>query len=346
MNVSASEATRRARARQDGRAVRDEDMPGDLNDFDARLYKEARFPLTACDMRTVQVNISLICNQSCNHCHLGCSPSRTEQMDWETMLQVCSLASPSWTRLVDITGGEPSLHPLLPQFIETLRERGLRVQVRTNFTALLEKSARSLPEFFRDHEVQLVGSMPCYMQENVDAQRGPGTYERSIESIRRLNALGYGRSDRLQLNLVYNPAGPVLPPEQAQLEADYRRELRKSAGVEFTNLLTIANMPIGRFQAELDRRGCTEQYGQLLRESFNRQTLDALMCRHQISIRWDGTLFDCDFNVALDCPVDHGAPKHLLSFDMRRLVKRRVVTGEHCFGCTAGSGSSCGGTLV
>ena len=280
------------------------------------------------------------------HCHLDCSPDRTEQMGWETMEGVCAAAIGSGVELVDITGGEPSLHPRLRRFIEILKADGLRVQVRTNLTGLLENGDQSLAEFFRDHGVLLVGSMPCYLQENVNAQRGGGVYEQSVRSIRRLNALGYGVDDGLQLNLVYNPAGAELPPDQTELEADYRQELRAGFGLEFTNLLTIANMPIGRFRADLDRQGRAEQYARLLRDSFAPQTLDSLMCRHQVAMRWDGTLFDCDFNLALNCPVGHDTPNQLDSFDAPRLLTRRVVTGEHCFGCTAGSGSSCAGALL
>lgn len=317
-----------------------------MNTFDTRLSDESSFPLTACDLRTVQVNVGLMCNQCCTHCHLACSPSRTEMMDWATMKAACEVAVAARAQTVDITGGEPPLHPNLARFVVRLRQAGLGVQVRTNFTGLLEPGAESLGGLFRDHHVRVVGSMPCYLRENVDAQRGEGTYDRSIESIRHLNELGYGRDPQLPLDLVYNPAGADLPGDQAELEADYHRELHARYGIEFTNLLTIANMPIGRFRAELERQGRTERYIRLLRHSFNHQTLGELMCRHQICIRWDGVLFDCDFNVALGLRVDHGAPDTVGDFDRVRLAARQIVTGEHCFGCTAGSGSSCGGALL
>ena len=317
-----------------------------MNTFDTRLRDESSFPLTARDLRTVQVNVGLMCNQCCTHCHLACSPNRTERMDWATMQAACEVAVAARARTVDITGGEPPLHPNLARFVVMLREAGLGVQVRTNLTGLLEPGARALSELLADHRVRLVGSLPCYLQEDVDAQRGQGTYERSIESIRRLNVLGYGRYPQLPLDLVYNPAGADLPGDQAELEADYRHELRERFGIAFTNLLTIANMPIGRFRAELDRQGRTERYDSLLRHSFNRQTLERLMCRHQVCLRWDGVLFDCDFNVALGLRVDHGAPDNVRDFDPARLAGRQIVTGDHCFGCTAGSGSSCGGALL
>ena len=203
-----------------------------------------------------------------------------------------------------------------------------------------------IPEFLRQHQVRLVASMPCYLEENVRAQRGMGTYERSVTVIKTLNGLGYGSDPELPLNLVYNPGGPFLPPPQSALEQDYRRELDERFGIRFTRLLTITNMPLGRFRKQLDRQGQQENYRRLLRNAFNPQTLSGLMCRHQLSVGWDGTLYDCDFNLTLGLPVNHGAPDHIRSFKRDDLWMRRVVTGEHCFGCTAGSGSSCGGALA
>ncbi len=305
-----------------------------------------RFPLIACDLRTVQVNIGLMCNQSCRHCHLSCSPARAEIMAPETMATVCEILQPCGAELVDVTGGEPCLHPHIRQFIEALASRDVCVQLRTNFTGLLVEGNESLPEFLRDHDVQLVGSLPCYLPCNVDAQRGLGVHRASIEAIRRLNELGYGHDPARRLDLVYNPVGADLPPDQGELEAEYRTALRERHGVSFTHLLTIANMPIGRFGAELGRQGRHDQYARLLREAFNPDTLPGLMCRHQMSIRWDGRLFDCDFNLALGWSVNHGASDWLGQFEAKSLSKRRVVTGEHCFGCTAGMGSSCGGALI
>ena len=317
-----------------------------MNGFDEQLLRAGCLPLTASDVRIVQVNVGLMCNQKCSHCHLACSPDRAERMDWPTMEAVRDASVQCGATLVDITGGEPSLHPLLRRFIQVLGEAHLPVQVRTNFTGLLADGNESLPQFLRDHDVRLVGSMPCYLRENVDAQRGGGVYDRCARAIRLLNELGYGHQGGLQLNMVYNPAGPDLPPDQAELEEEYRRELRQRFDIEFTSLLTIANVPIGRFGAELGRLGQAGQYAHLLRESFNPLTLDGLMCRHQVSVRWDGTLFDCDFNMALGCPMNHGGPSHLYDLTPRGLLARSVVTGDHCFACTAGSGSSCGGSLV
>lgn len=317
-----------------------------MNEFDQRLNELGNEGLFAESIRAVQVNVGLRCNQSCLHCHLRCAPTRTEVMDRPTMDHVVETIDRIGPDFVDVTGGAPELNPSFRWFVAALTERGHRVQVRTNLTVLHEPGLGTMPGFFREHEVQLVASMPCYLEENVRAQRGAGAYEKSLEAMRRLNALGYGRDPGLPLNLVYNPGGPFLPPDQSNLEQDYRRELGGRFDVEFTHLLTIANMPIGRFLDDLRRKGREQDYIQLLRQSFNPATVDGLMCRHQISVGWDGTLYDCDFNLSLGFPVNHGAPAHLDQFDKPALVERRIVTGSHCFGCTAGSGSSCRGALV
>jgi radical SAM/Cys-rich protein len=298
------------------------------------------------EINTLQVNLGLLCNLQCGHCHLEASPGRTESMQWPVMELVRKAAAELGCRLVDVTGGAPELNPFFRRFIGAIRGEGIPVQVRTNLTVLAEPGMEGIPEFLRDHRVQLVGSMPCYLEENVRAQRGIGAYEKSIESIQRLNALGYGSDPALPLNLVYNPGGPFLPPSQSALEGDYRRELGQRFGIRFNRLLTLANMPLGRFRAELGRRNMEKDYFRLLRQSFNAETVQGLMCRHQISVGWDGTLYDCDFNLALGLPVDHGAPDHIRDFEAKALALRRIVTGEHCFGCTAGSGSSCEGALV
>lgn len=226
------------------------------------------------------------------------------------------------------------------------RAQGHPVQVRTNLTVFFEPGQGDLPDFYRDHRAALVASLPCYLEENVEAQRGPGAYGKAVEAIARLNALGYGADPALDLNLVYNPGGPFLPPDQVALEADYKRELHRRFGVAFNHLHTITNMPIGRFLDDLARARRADAYRQLLEASFNPRTLDGLMCRHQVCVGWDGTLYDCDFNLALGLPTGHGAPTHVADFDLQAIARRRIVTGEHCFGCTAGCGSSCGGALV
>jgi radical SAM/Cys-rich protein len=317
-----------------------------MNDFERRIADISGGGLYANDIDIIQVNLGLRCNQECTHCHLNSSPRRTEMMKWSTMELILDAAKKVKCQLVDLTGGSPELHPDFRRFVETMRVENLPVQVRTNLTVLLEPDMEDMPQFFRDQEVQLVASMPCYLEENVRSQRGEGVYEKSVTAIRRLNALGYGSEDHLPLKLVYNPGGPFLPPNQEGLESDYRRELGEHFGITFSRLLTITNMPIGRFQIYLRKQGQDEEYLQLLKKSYNPQTLDGLMCRHQISIGWNGTLYDCDFNLALGISVNHGAPNHIEHFELSDLVTRRIVTGIHCFGCTAGCGSSCGGALV
>ncbi len=317
-----------------------------MNDFEKRVKAVAGDALCSLDVEILQVNLGLKCNQECHHCHLEASSQRQEMMDWRTMEWVLEAAREARCQLVDLTGGAPELNPHFRRFSRTLRERSYPVQVRTNLTALLEPGFEDLADFFRDHQIQLVASMPCYLEENVRAPRGKGVYAKSIAALQRLNALGYGRQSDLPLNLVYNPGGPFLPPSQGGLEDDYRRELRERFGIFFTRLLTITNMPLGRFQKELRRHQQEQQYLQLLRTSFNPQTIPGLMCRHQLSVGWDGTLYDCDFNLALGLPVNHGAPDNIRSFRAPDLRSRRIVTGEHCFACTAGSGSSCRGALV
>jgi radical SAM/Cys-rich protein len=317
-----------------------------VNRFEEMVASASCPGLCGQDIETVQVNVGLRCNQSCAHCHLGASPDRTEMMAWHTMERIVVIAGEVRCQKVDITGGAPEMHRDLRRFIEALTSKSLPVQVRTNLTAICEPGNETYPAFFRDHKVQLVGSMPCYLEENVTAQRGPGVYQKSIECIRKLNEFGYGLDPELALNLVYNPGGPFLPPAQDQLEADYKRELGDRFGIEFTHLLTITNMPIGRFLTRLRQANQDMEYRQLLEASFNPDTIDALMCRHQVSIGWDGTLYDCDFNLALGMPVNHGAPDQIENFEESAIEKRRIVTAEHCFGCTAGAGSSCGGALA
>jgi len=317
-----------------------------MNDFERRIEATAGGRLQALGIETLQVNVGFLCNQQCLHCHLDASPRRTEMMEWPTMEMILQAARQAGRPLIDITGGAPELNPHLRAFLEALCQDHHRVQVRTNLTALLEAEGGIFPAFFRAHRIQLVASLPCYTEEKVRGQRGIGVYEKSIEALRRLNGLGYGVDPSLPLNLVYNPEGAFLPPEQPALEADYRRELDERFGIRFSHLLTLTNMPIGRFRTELRRQNREREYLELLRSSFNEQTIDRLMCRHQICVAWDGRLFDCDFNLALRQTVNHGAPDHIRNFDIQALSRRRIVTGLHCFACTAGHGSSCEGSLL
>jgi len=317
-----------------------------MNEFETRIQKDCGLDLYASEIQKIQVNLGLKCNQSCRHCHLDCGPGREEMMDWETMTAVLKIVHKVQPEMVDITGGAPEIHPLIRKFVEELSRDGYNVQVRTNLTALLEPGMEDMPEFFRDHKVHIVASMPCYLEENVNAQRGNGVYGKSIQMLQKLNSLGYGMHPEFPLYLVYNPGGPFLPPDQAQLEGDYKRELFNRFGIHFTHLYTITNMPIGRFWEGLKQEKKNDEYMQLLLGGFNCQTVGELMCRHQICVAWDGTLYDCDFNIALGLPLRKELPKNIKDFTLEPLSNRKIVTGRHCFGCTAGFGSSCGGALA
>jgi radical SAM/Cys-rich protein len=317
-----------------------------MNNFDQAVREVLGAGLESAMVQTIQVNLGLVCNLSCRHCHVEASPHRNESMTWETMQSLLRLTEALPEARVDLTGGAPELNPNFRPLLDALIEQGHQVQVRTNLTVFFEAGQGDTPEFLADRGVHLVASLPCYLDDNVDKQRGGGVYKRSVAALRRLNSLGYGRQPRLPLNLVYNPGGAFLPPDQATLEDAYRRELRERFDVEFTRLLTITNMPMGRFLSDLQRDGQDEDYKHLLEDSFNQSTIDGLMCRHQICIAWDGTLSDCDFNSALGLSLAGNLPRHIDQLDPSALEGRPIVTGEHCFGCTAGCGSSCGGALV
>ena len=317
-----------------------------MNNFNQSVHQVLDEDLKSAAVQTIQVNLGLRCNLSCRHCHVEGSPQRTEVMTWETMQSVLRLAEALPQARVDLTGGAPELNPFFKQFVKTLCEMGNPVQVRTNLTVFFEAGQADTPEFLAGLGIHLVASLPCYLDDNVDNQRGSGVYKRSIAALRRLNSLGYGLRQELPLNLVYNPTGAFLPPDQATLEDAYRKELKDRFDVDFTRLLTITNMPMGRFLSDLQRDGQAENYKSLLEDNFNQETLDGLMCRHQICIYWDGSLADCDFNSALGLTLAGSLPGHIDELEPNQLQGRTIVTGEHCFGCTAGCGSSCGGALV
>ena len=317
-----------------------------MNNFSQAVRQTIGVDLKSEDVQTIQVNLGLLCNLSCRHCHVEANPKRTEVMTWETMQSVLRLAKALPKARVDLTGGAPELNPFFKDFVSALRDSGHQVLVRTNLTVFFEAGQADTPEFLASQGVHLVASLPCYLDDNVDKQRGGGVYKRSVAALRRLNSLGYGRQPELPLSLVYNPGGAFLPPDQVTLEEAYRKELKERFEVEFSSLLTITNMPMGRFLNDLQRDGEAESYKSLLEDNFNQATLEGLMCRHQICVAWDGLLSDCDFNSALGFSLDEGLPKHIDDLDPEQLQGRTIVTGEHCFGCTAGCGSSCGGALV
>jgi radical SAM/Cys-rich protein/C_GCAxxG_C_C family probable redox protein len=301
-------------------------------------------PIRSETLDILQVNVGRLCNLGCRHCHLSCGPERSEVMNRTVMENILAAVQAHPFGLVDITGGAPELNGDLSFLIKGVRAAARPMQVRTNLVALLDRP--SLMDLFKTNEVGLVASLPCYLEENVRAQRGDGVYEKSIECLRVLNGKGYGSEGGLPLALVYNPGGAFLPGPQADLENAYRKELRERHGVEFTRLYTITNLPIGRFGEELQQEGKDATYLETLRGAFNPETVPGLMCRHQICVDWDGRLYDCDFNLALGMTVNHGAPVHIRDFHAERLRGRMIVTADHCYGCTAGAGSSCGGALA
>ncbi len=316
-----------------------------MNAFDEHIMGVIPTGLSTARIGKLQVNVGRLCNLACKHCHLECSPARTEMMGDGIMAAVVDAAAKAEWDVVDVTGGTPELHPQFQEFIDALAKTGRPVMVRSNLVAMLAPECDGIMEFLRDRGVALVASMPCYLEENVRAQRGPGVYEQSIDAIRRLNRLGYGQAEGLPLDLVYNPGDAFLPGEQAELEEAYRRELGNRFGIQFSRLLTITNMPIGRFGERLQREGQLQAYVAELQAAFNEATLDGLMCRGQVCVDWDGRLYDCDFNLALGLPAEvDGLTIANVNGQLRR--PRKIVTGNHCFGCTAGAGSSCAGALV
>lgn len=297
---------------------------------------------------TLQINIGYRCNQRCAHCHVDAGPHRTEMMDADTLELIPRVLAARSITLLDITGGAPELHPGFRTLVEAAHQLGVRIIDRSNLSVLLEPGNEDLPEFLAAHAVEIVASLPCYCKGNVDQQRGEGTFAKSIAALQKLNSLGYGspQSGRV-LNLVYNPGGPHLPPSQTALEADYKRELKERYGIVFNQLFVLANMPIGRFASQLAAQNALDDYLRLLKANFRPENLEALMCRTLISVDWQGHLYDCDFNQQLRLPLGE-SPSHV---HLRALLDddwegRAVCVAEHCFGCTAGQGSSCGGALL
>ena len=325
------------------------------HDFETQL-RRANIELAPLAIETLQVNITKLCNQQCRHCHVDASPARREMMSEEGIAKCLAILErhPAIGKL-DITGGAPELHPGFNSFVERAVALGKHVMVRHNLTVQLDphpitgSSMEYLPEFFARHRVEVISSLPYYQQFFTDAQRGKGVFGKSVEAMRRLNALGYGvEGSGLLLNLVYNPVGPYLPAAQAALEADYKRELKAKFGVLFNSLYTITNMPINRFRLHLQKSGQLEAYMDKLLAAFNPSAAEGVMCRSLVSVGHDGRIYDCDFNqmLELEAAGHDGRPLSIFDFDFERTLARRIRFGEHCLGCTAGAGSSCGGATA
>jgi radical SAM/Cys-rich protein len=303
--------------------------------------------LSAGEITVLQVNVGKLCNQTCHHCHVDAGPDRREIMTRETAEFCIAALAASKIPTLDITGGAPELNPNFRWLVEQARNLGRKVMDRCNLTVLQLPSQSDLAEFLAHHQVEVVASLPYFLQEKTDAQRGAGVFEKSIDAIWKLNALGYGKEGTgLLLNLVYNPVGAFLPPAQHAIEADFRRELLRRHGVLFNSLYTITNMPISRFLEFLVRSGNYDRYMEKLVNAFNPAAAQAVMCRSTLSVGWDGALYDCDFNQMLDLKVAGSLPQHIRDFRPEALSGRCIVLGQHCYGCTAGAGSSCGGATV
>lgn len=314
-----------------------------MNPFQQKLHAHG-LPLTRGRFETLQINVGRKCNQTCTHCHVDAGPTRTEMMTEEVAHKVGAWIREHRPKTVDITGGAPEISEFFNYFVETARSVGSHVIDRNNLTIIETKSHAYLPEYLAKHEVEVVASLPCYLEDNVDSQRGNGVFQKSISALKKLNAAGYGTT--LPLTLVYNPIGAKLPPDQAELEADYKVELEARYGIVFTRLFAITNLPIARFATDLREHGQWDSYMELLADSFNPATVDGLMCRSTINIGYEGEVFDCDFNQMLRMQQRAaGKPLYLWDVTPGAMAAQPILTANHCLGCTAGAGSSCTGAL-
>lgn len=319
----------------------------DCAPFETRLAQAGLFPLRATGITVLQINVGKLCNQTCRHCHVDAGPDRKEQLSRETAELCIRALAQTAIPTVDLTGGAPELNPNFRWIVEQARALGRQVIDRCNLSVLLLPSQADLGEFLAHHRVEVVASLPYYRASQTDAQRGDGIFEKSLKGLRLLNQLGYGiPGSGLTLNLVHNPVGAFLPHNQTALEAQFRKELASRHGLSFNRLYSITNMPISRFLEFLLESGNYEGYMERLANAFNPKAAAGVMCRSMVSVGWDGTLYDCDFNQMLDLPLSTGAPWHIRDFNAGQLAQRHIVTGNHCYGCTAGSGSSCGGAVA
>ena len=316
--------------------------------FSDRLAAHDLLPLKPTELQILQVNVGKMCNQRCRHCHVDAGPDRTEIMTKETMQQCLDFLKHSSATMVDLTGGAPEMNPHFRWFVEEISALNRKVLVRCNLTIVVANSSyRTLPEFYKKHSVTVVSSLPHYDQKFTDRQRGDGVFEDSIEALRMLNGVGYGEpSSGLELDLVYNPSGAFLPASQEGLERDFKRELESRFGISFNKLFTITNLPISRFLEFLVESGNLEEYMSTLVQAFNPSAARGVMCRNTLSVGWDGTLYDCDFNQMLDLPLSTVGKQHISVATQELLQEREIILNQHCYGCTAGAGSSCGGSIV
>ncbi len=319
------------------------------NDFD-RALERRKTPLTRTAPEILQLNVGKLCNLTCVHCHVNAGPKRKEIVTGETIDKILAWFEQTGIGTLDLTGGTPEMVPDFRRLVATVRnfEKPRRVMDRLNATIVNEPGYEWVAEFLAENQVEIIASMPCYEPDNVNEQRGDGVFDSSIRAFQKLNQLGYGQDPNLILNFVYNPNGAFLPPEQQALEADYKREMKLHFGIEFDQLFCIANMPIARFSAYLKRNGQLREYMDLLKEAFNPVTVSSLMCRNTINVSWEGQVYDCDFNQMLKLQTRNGHPGPMMLWDVdpESFAQIPIRTGPHCFGCTAGSGSSCGGALT
>ena len=321
-------------------------LPNVSISFGEKLFSH-NLDLRSNEIEILQVNVGKLCNQACKHCHVDASPKRTEIMRRETIEACLDILRKYKIPTLDITGGAPEMIPDFRLLVTEARKTGAKIIVRHNLTVMFEPNQEDLPEFFHENEVEVISSLPYFLAQQTDAQRGTGVFDKSVEAIKRLNAVGYGiESTNLILNLVCNPVGAFLPPPQKSIEADFRRELKTRYDLHFNNLYTITNMPVARFLDYLRRSGNEEKYMQKLVQAFNPQAVEGLMCRNTLSVDWTGKLFDCDFNQMLEMPVSAEVPQTIFDFTPEKFFGREIKTAAHCFGCTAGAGSSCGGTVA
>ena len=308
--------------------------------FSDNVLSLKREVLTALELKIIQVNLGYCCNMACKHCHVQGGPMRTEVMDKQTMKQVLRVIRDNPVETLDITGGAPEMNPCFRWLVQESKKTNRHIIVRTNLTIFHEDGMEDLAEFYKEHEVELIASLPYYLEDGVERVRGRGAYKKSIDALQKLNALGYGESSGLSLNLVYNPSGAFLAPLQSSLEAEYKHKLKEQFNISFTHLYTFTNMPIGRFKSFLERTGKADTYMEKLETAFNPVTLDSIMCRYMVNVGWDGKLYDCDFNQALGVAVASRVSDSIESFDFQSLVHRQISVDDHCYGCTAGQGST------